>query len=96
MSMLDHKLEPEVTKVRRLEVITGTGRRRKFAEDFKARVVEETLAPDAVVSEIARQHGLTPQQVFTWRRQARQPAVVASPDSRRRSLCRQWWHRHSR
>ena len=72
MSMLDHKLEPEVTEVRRLEVITGTGRRRKFAADFKARVVEETLAPDAVVSEIARQHGLTPQQVFTWRRQARE------------------------
>ena len=43
MSMLDHKLEPEVTEVRRLEVITGTGRRRKFAADFKARVVEETL-----------------------------------------------------
>jgi transposase len=77
VSMLDHKLEPEVTEVRRLEVITGTGRRRKFAADFKARVVEETLAPDAVVSEIARQHGLTPQQVFTWRRQAR-----VSPDSK--------------
>ena len=43
MSMLDHKLEPEATEVRRLEVITGTGRRRKFAADFKARVVEETL-----------------------------------------------------
>jgi transposase len=34
-------------------------------------VVEATLAPDAVVSQIARRHGLTPQQVFTWRRQAR-------------------------
>ena len=42
MSMLE-KLEPEATEVRRLEVITGTGRRRKFAADFKARVVEETL-----------------------------------------------------
>ncbi len=41
MSMLE--LEPEATEVRRLEVITGTGRRRKFAADFKARVVEETL-----------------------------------------------------
>jgi hypothetical protein len=37
------ELEPEATEVRRLEVITGTGRRRKFAADFKARVVEETL-----------------------------------------------------
>ena len=71
MSTLDHKLKPEVTAIHRLEVITGTGRRRQFAEDFKARVVEETLVTGAIVSEVARRHGLTPQQVFTWRRQAR-------------------------
>ena len=29
--------------MRRLEVITGTGRRRRFSADEKARVVEETL-----------------------------------------------------
>lgn len=74
MSTLDHTLEPEATAVRRLEVITGTGRRRRFSEDDKARVVEETLVAGAVVSEVARRHGLTPQQVFTWRRQARRPA----------------------
>jgi transposase len=73
VSTLDHKLEPDVTGVRRLEVISGTGRRRRFTEDFKARVVEETLLPGAIVSEVARRHGLTPQQVFTWRRRARQP-----------------------
>ena len=60
--------------MRRLEVITGTGRRRRFSEDYKARIVEETLVPGAVVSDVARRHGLTPQQLFTWRRQARQPA----------------------
>src|ERR1700746_2944797 len=54
-------------------LFTGTGRRRHFSEDFKAGIVEETLVPGAVVSEVARRHGLTPQQVFTWRRQARQP-----------------------
>jgi transposase len=31
--------------------------------------------PGAVVSEVARRHGLSPQQVFTWRRQARQSAA---------------------
>lgn len=71
MSTLDHKLGPEVKAVHRLEVISGTGRRRRFSEDFKARVVEETLVPEAIISEVARRHGLTPQQVFTWRRQAR-------------------------
>ncbi len=73
MSKLDHMLEPEVTAIRRLEVISGTGRRRRFASDFKGRIVEETLVPGVVVSDVARRHGLTPQQVFTWRRQARQP-----------------------
>jgi transposase len=71
VSKLDHMLEPEVGSVHRLEVISGTGRRRRFSDEFRAMVVEETLAPDAVVSQIARRHGLTPQQVFTWRRQAR-------------------------
>jgi transposase len=75
--MLDHTLKSDVT-TRRLEVITETGRRRWFSRDDKARIVEETLAPGAVVSEIARRHGLTPQQVFTWRRQARRlPAPKA-------------------
>ena len=75
--MLDHTLKSEGA-ASRLEVITETGRRRWFSKDDKARIVEETLAPGAVVSDVARRHGLTPQQVFTWRRQARQmPAVKA-------------------
>jgi transposase len=70
MSKLDDMLEPETTSVHRLEVISGTGRRRSFSDEFKVRVVEETLAPGAVVSQVARRHGLTPQQVFTWRSEA--------------------------
>jgi transposase len=75
--MLDHTLKSDVT-TGRLELMTETGRRRWFSKDDKARIVEETLAPGAVVSDVARRHGLTPQQVFTWRRQARQlPATKA-------------------
>ncbi|MGE3897005.1 MAG: transposase [Variibacter sp.] len=59
-------------------MITGTGRRRQFSEDFKAEIVGETLAPGTIVSEVARRHGLTPQQVFTWRRQARRTTVSTS------------------
>ena len=80
MSTHDHTLEPKATGVRRLEVITGTGRRRRFSEDDKARIIEETLAPGAVISEVARRHGLSPQQLFTWRRQARRHPVAANPD----------------
>jgi transposase len=81
VSTLDHTLKPEATEVRRLEVITGTGRRRQFSEDFKSRIVEETLVAGAVVSEVARRHGLTPQQLFTWRRQARRPVVSAETEA---------------
>lgn len=77
MSKLDHTLELKPS-VRRVEVITGTGRRRQFSADDKARIVGETLAPGAVVSEVARRHGLMPQQLFTWRRLARQP-VMSEP-----------------
>jgi transposase len=57
-----------------VEIINGIGGRRRWSLDDKARIVEETLAPGAVVSEIARRHGLTPQQLFGWRRAARRPA----------------------
>lgn len=78
MHMLDDKLEPKA--VRRLEVITGAGRRRTWTREQKARIVEETLAPSAVVSQIARRHGATPQQVFGWRREARQRAAADTPE----------------
>jgi transposase len=77
VSTLDHMLEPKA--VRRLEVITGTGGRRRFPDDEKARIVEETLVPGAVISAVARQHGLTPQQLFTWRRQALKRSKVEPP-----------------
>lgn len=73
MSGLDPRLEPS-RPVRRVEIINGIGARRRWSVDDKARIIEETLALGAVVSEIARRHGLTPQQVFGWRRAARRPA----------------------
>ena len=69
MSRLDLTLEPE--RVRRFEVINGAGGRRRWSADDRARILEETIQPGAKVSEVARRHGLTPQQVFTWRREAR-------------------------
>lgn len=73
MSGLDHRLEPE-DEIRRFEVINGAMGRRRWSTDDRARILEETLAPGAVVSAVARRHGLTPQQLFTWRREARKRA----------------------
>ena len=52
----------------RIEVITSVQRRRRWSADEKARIVQETYAPGMSVSLVARQHGVAPNQVFTWRR----------------------------
>jgi transposase len=39
--------------------------------EAKARIVQESRQPGAVVSEVARRHELSPQQLFGWRREAR-------------------------
>ncbi|TJV46314.1 MAG: IS66 family insertion sequence element accessory protein TnpB [Mesorhizobium sp.] len=49
--------------------------------DDKARIVAETLEPNAIISEVARRYGLRPQQVFAWRREARKHAASAQQDS---------------
>ncbi|WP_367115987.1 transposase [Xanthobacter sp.] len=69
VSGLDHRLEPE-GEVRRFEVINGAMGRRRWTADDRTLIMEETLAPGAVVSAVARRHGLTSQQLFTWRRKA--------------------------
>src|SRR4051812_13434469 len=54
------------------EVLTGPGRRQVWDEATKARVVAESYAPGAVVSAVARRWQMAPQQLFTWRREARE------------------------
>ncbi|MBP1872318.1 transposase [Ensifer adhaerens] len=58
---------------RRFEVFTGSGRRREWSEERKAEIVAESYEPGVKVCAVARRHGLTPQQLFTWRRLARKP-----------------------
>jgi transposase len=63
--------------VRRLEVITGVGGRRRWSADAKAEIMLTALAPGTTVSEVARRHDLRPQQVFGWLREARLAAEPA-------------------
>ena len=59
-----------ITKpVHRLEVFTGAGRRRTWSDEDKARIVAEIIASGESVSAVARRHGLSPQQLFGWRRE---------------------------
>jgi transposase len=62
-------------------VINGAGGRRHWSLDDKARIVAETLEPNAIISEVARRYGLRPQQVFAWRREARKQAASAQQES---------------
>ena len=63
---------------RRFDVFTGTGRRRNFTAAEKAAIVAESYAGEDSVCGVARRHGLTPTQLFTWRRLARsQPSRSA-------------------
>lgn len=58
--------------VRRREVFTGAGRRRTWRDVDKARIVAEIAASGVSVCAVARRHGLSPQQLFGWRRQLRE------------------------
>ena len=70
--MDDHTFDPKAAKLRRFEVITGTGRRRRWPAEAKARIVSESFAPGVQVSDVARRYDLRPQQLFGWRREARE------------------------
>ena len=91
--LLKSKAEP----VRRLEVFTGTGRRRAWSAEEKAAIIAESYGSGASVSGGARRHGLTPQQLFGWRRDARRrtaagaepafaPVMVTAAESRSEGL----------
>ena len=60
---------------RRVEVITGVGRRRRWTDEEKAWIVAESLDPAATVSAVARRYGLHPSQLFVWRQLFAAPAA---------------------
>ena len=62
---------------RRIEVITGTARRRYWSAEEKLLIVEETLQPGATVSSVARHHGVAPNLVYRWRRLMQEGGAVA-------------------
>ena len=78
--MSDLELLPMSEPRHRLEIFPGAGRRRTWSAEAKARIVAESQVAGASVCAVARRHGLTPQQLFTWRREARQRAPNAADE----------------
>ena len=54
-----------------ISVLTGPERRRRWSPAEKARIVEESVAPGAVVAEVARRHDVHANLLHHWRRRAR-------------------------
>jgi len=52
-------------------VLQGPERRRRWTAAEKHRIVEESLAPETTVVEVAGRHDIHPNLLHLWRRQAR-------------------------
>ncbi|MCW1755037.1 transposase [Rhizobium acaciae] len=84
--------------VQRFEVFTGAGRRRDWSDEEKRQIVAESHSGEMSVSAVARRHGLSPGQLFTWRRGASastNPLTFLTAGTCRfwRSNCRTSWSR---
>jgi transposase len=74
-----HTTSTNADSFRRLEVITGVGRRRRWTAEEKARIVAESLDPATTSSAVARRYGLHASQLFVWRQQYAAPAAREAP-----------------
>ena len=60
-----------------IEVITSVQRRRRWSLDEKIRAVEESSIPGMTVSFVARKYGISPSQLFRWRKLMAERGKVA-------------------
>jgi transposase len=65
----------------RIDIQVGVGQRRRWSDEAKGRIVAESYAPGAVVSEVARRHGISPQHLFAWRKAARAGVLSLPADA---------------
>ncbi len=65
-------------QVSRLEVVE-TGRRRRWSDAEKLRIVEESLSTPRNASATARRYGISPQLLFAWRRNWRKERLGEEP-----------------
>ena len=54
----------------RIDIRVGVERRRRWGREDKLRIVRESLAPNVVVTEVARRHEVSTGLLYTWRKQA--------------------------
>ena len=59
-------------------MITGRRRRREWSGDEKAEILAASMAPGAVIAQIARRYGVSRGLLWTWRRQAMNDLAAAT------------------
>ncbi len=53
----------------RVEILSGVERRRSWTLEQKREIVSESLGPELTPTEVARKHGISTGQIYTWRHQ---------------------------
>jgi transposase len=53
----------------RVEILPGAERRRSWTLEQKREIVSESLGPELTPTEVARKHGISTGQIYTWRHQ---------------------------
>lgn len=71
--MSDHRYRPEVE----ILSVTDTGRRRRWTDAQKVRIVEESFGGRGRVAEAARRHDVGRTLLVRWRRQYREGQLTA-------------------
>ena len=61
----------------RIELITGTARRRRWSADEKLRIVSESLENGETISSVARRNGVAANLLYRWRRLMSEGGAVA-------------------
>jgi transposase len=65
-----HQDRHQADAYRRIELITGTVRRRRWTNDEKATIIAESTRPGVNIAEVARRFGVNRGLLQTWRRKA--------------------------
>ena len=65
----------------RVEVLDGVERRRRWSDEQKLRVLMEIGLRGATVSDVARRHEVTRQQIYSWRQELKRHGALR-PDDR--------------
>lgn len=69
--------------MQRVEIISAKAPRRRWNGDEKRRLVAEAFAPGAVVSHVARRHGVAESCLFSWRKRFAQLSTDAPQEQPR-------------